>query len=104
MNGEYKEFIELTAEVTARRLIEELCKRLPCEKQATTLERIDKRMNEVEHAEVNHYNDIAVVEKKVVVAEQVSKDALKAVNGLWWKILTAVVIPLAIFMFVQKWI
>lgn len=104
MNGEYKEYIELTAEVTGRRLIDELMKRLPCDKHMDRLEKVEKRISDSEHAVINQYNDIGEVRATSDTACTASHDVQKAVNGLWWKVFIAVVIPLAIFVLVQKWI
>jgi hypothetical protein len=104
MNAETKAYIELTAEVTVRRLIDELCKRLPCEKQEETLNKIERQMVQVETAEVNHYNEINEIQKKSQEAIDTTREIQKSVNGLWWKVFTAVVVPLAVFMFVQRWL
>lgn len=101
MNGEQKEFIELTAELTARRLIEKLMKELPCDKQNEKVNCLSKKMVEVE---VNHYNDINEIRKDAQLAAETVKEVQKSVNGLWWKMFLGIVVPLAIFVLLQKWI
>ena len=102
MNGEYKEYIELTAEVTARRLLEEFLKRLPCDKNMDRIDKVEKRMSDEEHLVVDQLGDIDEVRKTAAMACKISTDAKKAVNGLWWKVFVSVVVPLSLFLLAQK--
>lgn len=103
MNGDVKEYIEVTSELTARRIIEKMLEKLPCEKHVERLEKMETRIGGTEHAMIQQYDDIHEAKETAEVSCTTAKEVQKAVNGLWWKVFIAVVIPMAVFLLVTKW-
>jgi len=95
MNGEMRELVETTAELTARRLLDKFVERLPCDAHMKKIEETEKRIASTEHVMASHVNGMVSTDDNI-------KELRAKIDKLWWKIILGVVIPLAIYFFINS--